>query len=223
MGPTSHLTWDCGDPSYGRSLILNLFFLYYTTPHIPHLAGHTVQKIYIIHFRYLVRKMPNQTYRCGNDEQTQMHKEGRWPPTPQGLLNAKPQSYKLYAQSVKVAPIGWYGKLCHLPRGDWSSAGTFQQPPEFWLHLRKNQYQEAPDIIYTFTHIGRLYTRTYLRLALDMVLQGRDRTINQLSLSTEFTGTNNQEGPTAFTLNPLIPTSNYAQNITLWVLGKMWT
>ena len=54
------------------------------------------------------------------------------------------------------------------------------------------------NLSYTLKHIYRIVTRNPSRLAWDMDLQGRYQSKNILSTSIEFTGTNNQEGPTAF-------------------------
>ena len=61
-----------------------------------------------------------------------------------------------------------------------------------------HRLNNTPDIISTLTHLVRIVTWTPLMLAWDLILQGRYQYQNCLSPSTEFTGTENQEVPTAF-------------------------
>ena len=68
----------------------------------------------------------------------------------------------------------------------------------FGYTYTKKSLKRTPYIVYTLIHISCLFTQTSSRLALALELRGRYWFLNRLILSTAFTGTNNQEGPTTF-------------------------
>ena len=77
MGPTEHLVWDHADPPKVHFPHSQFILIHYTTHRVPHLAYHPVPHQISIHYRYLVKKMPNPTYRCVTYGKTQMNKGGR--------------------------------------------------------------------------------------------------------------------------------------------------
>ena len=138
VGPQENFIWNNEDPPKVHVPHYKFTLMHYTTPNGPYLDHHPVTHHYCIHTRDLGNKLPHTTNICGTDGKTQKYQGWVWLTTAQGLPWEKPHPYAIHAKRVMVAPSGKTGKLCHPPRGNWTSAGNDQQ-----YHDPLNKYSRS--------------------------------------------------------------------------------